>query len=255
MIPLRDTVPTRTTPFITYALLVANTLVFILQLVSPDGGEKLIFEYGVIPARTIGWIAGDPVSLKEAVFPLAASMFLHGDFLHIVFNSLYLWVFGDNIEDYLGHIGFLAFYLLSGIGAMLIHILFNWSSEMPCIGASGAIAGVLGAYLLLYPSARVVTLVPIIFILRIMEIPAIVFLGFWIIMQFVSLSGAQEGVAWWAHIGGFFIGIAMIIAYKTYFGGSGKRPPGRGGGGNGGAGRPSYLTAIDGGRRKSRYIN
>ena len=223
MIPLRDNIPTRTFPLVNYALIAANLLVFALQLLSVDGGEALIQEYGVVPARSLSWVTGHPAGPYAAFLPLFTYMFLHGGFLHILFNCLYLWIFGVGVEAHFGHIRYAAFYVLVGIGSAIVHLLLNWSSSVPTIGASGAIAGVMGAYFVTYPRARVVTLVPILFFVQIMEIPAVVFLGLWILLQFVSLGwGAESGVAWWAHIGGFFIGIALLKMWK---GSRGGRPP------------------------------
>jgi membrane associated rhomboid family serine protease len=155
--------------------------------------------------------------LLSGALPLLTSMFLHGGWLHFLGNMLYLWVFGDNIEDRIGHFGFLGFYLTCGLAAAFLHIFTNTASIVPTVGASGAIAGVLGAYLVLFPGARVLTLVPIFFFFQLIELPALVFLGFWFVMQFFSgamslAAGEQQmgGTAWWAHIGGFVTGIGLI---------------------------------------------
>lgn len=215
MIPLRDTIPSRRIPFVTYALLMVNIGVFVVQLLAPDGGAAMVNAYGLVPARLAGWLLGQGGSLAEALLPLLTYMFLHGGFMHIIGNSLFLWVFGDNVEDHFGHLAFLLFYLLAGVGAIIIQTvlaLVEGGGSVPTIGASGAIAGVMGAYLVLYPRARVLTIVPIFIFIRIMEVPAVLFLGLWIILQFLSAHGGAGGVAWWAHIGGFFVGIALLLA-------------------------------------------
>ncbi|RJO72435.1 MAG: rhomboid family intramembrane serine protease [Myxococcales bacterium] len=227
MIPLRDTIPSRHVPFVNYALIVLNLVAFAMQLLSPDGGEAIVNHYGMIPARSLAFFGGY-AGLEEAFLPFLTYNFLHGGFLHIGGNMLYLWIFGDNVEDYFGHTGYLLFYLLAGIGAGLAHAVLNLGSEMPLVGASGAIAGVMGAYFILYPRARILTLVPIFIFIQFMEIPAVLFLGFWILLQFLSGAGGGEsgGVAWWAHIGGFFIGIVLLIAFRKT-----RKGPGKGSGG------------------------
>jgi membrane associated rhomboid family serine protease len=175
-------------------------------------------EYGAIPLRFI--LAGQPegVSTVERFRPLFTSMFLHGGWLHLGGNMLYLWVFGDNIEDRLGHVLFLFFYLACGLGAALAQIYINPTSKIPMVGASGAVAGVLGAYLILFPHARVLALIPILFFFQIIELPALLFLLFWFLMQFLSGAIAitaapyeAGGVAWWAHIGGFVSGVVLAF--------------------------------------------
>jgi membrane associated rhomboid family serine protease len=212
MIPLRDDQPTRRFPAINWLLILANVLVFLFEfMLSPDGLENFIYSYGLIPSALVANTAANWVSIFT-------SMFLHGSWLHLIFNMLALYIFGDNIEDRLGHFRYLAFYLLGGVGASLIHVWAYPSSTLPTVGASGAIAAVLGAYMVLYPRARVVTLIPIFFFIRIVNIPAILYLGFWFVSQL--FNGASQiaagtfqggGVAWWAHIGGFVTGIILII--------------------------------------------
>ncbi len=155
------------------------------------------------------------------ILPFFTSMFLHGGWLHLIGNMWYLWIFGDNVEDTFGHFGFLIFYMVAGIGAGTLHTILNSFSAIPTVGASGAIAGVLGAYMLLYPFARVLTLIPILFFVQIIEIPALLVLGFWFLMQFLSGAGSLAvtdptggGVAWWAHIGGFVLGICLIPVFR-----------------------------------------
>jgi rhomboid family protein len=179
--------------------------------------EPFMYQFGVIPSLITHWPQSD-LSFVAIVIPFLTSMFLHGGWLHVIGNMWYLWIFGDNIEDRLGHFAFLAFYLLCGIGAGVVHTIFNANSRVPSVGASGAIAGVLGAYLVSYPFARVLTLVPIFVFIQVIEIPALIVLGFWFIMQFfygtasLAATSVNEtgGVAWWAHVGGFVIGILLI---------------------------------------------
>ena len=173
--------------------------------------------YGVVPALVFAWPQSD-LPFTAIVIPFITSMFLHGGWLHLFGNMLYLWIFGDNVEDRLGHFPFLIFYLLCGVGAGIVHTIFNASSFVPSIGASGAIAGVLGAYVVSYPFARVLTLVPIFVFFQVIEIPALIVLGFWFVMQLFSgtaalattTSASSGGVAWWAHVGGFVIGMVLV---------------------------------------------
>ncbi len=216
MIPLRDANPRSTRPMITVLLIVANVVVFLYQFSLGSGaGQQLIYTFGMIPARIPELFAGHDVTVRQAIWPLLTSIFLHGGWLHLIGNLWFLWVFGDNVEDYLGHFKYLLFYLLCGVGAGVVHALANLGSTVPAVGASGAISGVLGAYIVLYPRARVVTLVPLVFFFFTVQLPAVVVLGYWFLIQF--LSGLSEvgtrhlgGVAWWAHIGGFVLG-AMLV--------------------------------------------
>jgi membrane associated rhomboid family serine protease len=217
MIPLRDTIPSRSFPFINISLIIANLATFLYQLSLGNQVERFIFTYGLIPAHLF---SGD-YPLAAHFYPLFTAMFLHGSWFHILGNMLYLWIFGDNIEDRLGHLRYLLFYLLSGIGAALTQIIVHPNSSYPMVGASGAIAGVLGAYLILFFHSRIVTLIPIFFFLQVREIPAFVFLLFWILMQFLNGTATfshtnqiTDGVAWWAHIGGFFSGILLLPLLK-----------------------------------------
>ncbi len=224
-IPLRDENPTSRFPIVTVLFIALNVVVFFLQLVSPEGLQFYVYKMGAIPYEithftslplVVGHTAEQIPRLAPAL-TLIASMFLHGGFLHLLFNMLYLWIFGNNVEDFLGPFRFILFYLISGVGASLTHIIFNANSQVPMIGASGAVAGVLGAYLILYPKARVMTLIFFIFIIRIVPIPAAFVLGFWFLMQLLNVGGGG-GVAWFAHIGGFLIGIGLIKLFTK------KRP-------------------------------
>ncbi|HXE90567.1 MAG TPA: rhomboid family intramembrane serine protease [Terriglobales bacterium] len=227
MIPLRDDAPCFRTPFITYLLLALNVLVFLFEIsLEPGTRMNFLFQFGVVPAQVTAPLRGAlQASATTSLVPLATSMFLHASWLHLLSNMLALWIFGDNVEDYLGHFSFLLFYLASGVAASLIHVFFNLSSDVPSVGASGAIAGVMGAYFLLFPSSRVLTLVPFFFVFF-TWLPAWLVLGYWFVVQF--LSGAATsiayshqtagGIAFWAHVGGFLAGVTLIKLF-------GRRPP------------------------------
>ena len=221
MIPIRDDTPRYSTPFVNYFLVGLNVLIFLYEVFALDMRTRAAFlaQFGVVPA----WITGAvPYYLHAqqglSLLPIATSMFLHASWLHLIANMWVLWIFGDNIEDHLGHFLYLMFYLVSGIAASLLHIFFNTGATVPSVGASGAIAGVMGAYFMLFPSARVLTLVPIIFFFSFIWLPAWIVLGYWFVVQF--LSGAATsiayshqtggGIAFWAHVGGFVAGILMI---------------------------------------------
>jgi membrane associated rhomboid family serine protease len=214
MLPLSDHLPTRRTPVVNYLIIAANVLVFLWELSLGQDIQPALFAVAFVPRYF--WVPGYLVPNLIRIF---ISMFLHGGFLHIAGNMLYLWIFGDNIEDRLGHARYLIFYLVCGFGAMLTHAFFNPGSNVPAIGASGAIAGVLGAYLVLYPKQRVTTLIPIFIFFLIREIPAIFLLGFWFVLQLfagVGSLGAASGdvtggVAYFAHIGGFILGMVLIV--------------------------------------------
>lgn len=223
MIPLRDNVPNETTPFVNYALIGINALAFLYQLTLGDAElARFLHDYGVVPADYLHLGRfGDPI-LTGAVSPLLTSMFLHGGWMHILGNMLFLWVFGDNVEDRFGHVRYLGLYLLFGLTASVAHIAFSMGSEIPTIGASGAVSGVLGAYLVFYPAARVKALLPLGFIMFYRELPAMLFLGLWFGLQLFSGvmslgAGAAGGVAWWAHIGGFVIGATTAFGWRMLF--------------------------------------
>ena len=214
MIPLRDDNPARTTPYITYAIVAANIIVFLYNGALSSGAHNPLAGYELVPAqlftgRDIG--APTPITPWLTIF---TSMFMHANLLHIGGNMLYLWIFGNNIEDTLGHFKFLVFYLLAGLGAAMAQVLLSPMSHVPMVGASGAIAGVLGAYLILFPRARVATVLFYIFI-QVVELPASVLIGWWILIQVVStaLSGSHAGggVAYAAHVGGFATGCLLIL--------------------------------------------
>ncbi len=216
MIPLRDINPTERFSVVTVIFLTVNIAVFIYELLLGAGErEAFVSSFALIPQRLFSQAAA------QGAVPVAAtmftSMFMHGGFLHIAGNMLYLWIFGNNVEDSMGRMRFVLFYFLCGITAAYSHALANASSAVPMIGASGAISGVLGAYLMLYPRARVLTLVVFGLYVRTVELPAMFVLGFWFVLQFLSAlvsAGTGEGVAWYAHVGGFVAGMALIGLFK-----------------------------------------
>ena len=219
MFPLRDGIPSRRFPVVTVGLIAVNVLVFLYQLtLSEDGLVKLFYLFGIVPARL-----SDPAWAVSVGYPgggwsaFVTSIFLHGGFLHLAFNMWTLWIFGDNVEDRLGRIRFAIFYLACGFAAGGVQWWTNPASTVPTIGASGAIAGVLGAYLLLYPHSRILTLIPIFFYPLFVHIPALVYLAIWFLLQlssgiqaFGQDAGAAGGVAWWAHVGGFVAGMVLL---------------------------------------------
>lgn len=231
MIPLRDTVASSRFPAVTVALIGVNVLVFLAEInMGPRALEEFFRFWGVVPAcYTQSSLPNWRVArVCDAYFPaplayvtLFSSMFLHGGWMHIIGNMWSLWIFGDNVEDRMGRGGFLLFYVLSGLAAGAVHVVTNPASLIPTVGASGAIAGVMGAYLLLFPHATVITLVPIFFFIQMIEVPAVLFLGFWFLTQLfsgtLSLAAAGTpagGVAWWAHIGGFVVGFLWAVPLR-----------------------------------------
>ncbi len=244
MIPLRDNIPSRTAPFVNHALVGVCSVVFLLQVFEPSDQPSLVERFAMVPARVVDPDA--PVttrSIREVQTPLGRQRFLeerpmapaavppwltlltctflHGGWMHFLGNMWVLWIFGDNVEDRYGHVGYLIFYLACGVAASAAHFLVDRSSTMPTVGASGAIAGVMGAYFLLYPRARVLCLVPIFFFLQIMWLPAPIFLGIWFLIQFfqgtASITSMHSGgVAWWAHIGGFVAGLGVTVWLRNH---------------------------------------
>ncbi len=215
-LPLKDDNPTNTFPFVTVGLIVANCFVFYHQLtLNLPASQRFIFQWGAIPYQIVhGEVLYGP-GLFPPVLTLFSSMFLHGGFLHLIGNMLYLWIFGNNIEDTLGHFRFMIFYLLAGLGAALTQVFSDPQSTAPMIGASGAVAGVLGAYLLLFPHARILTLMFIFIFIRMIRIPALIVLGFWFLVQLLSVtSGFETGVAFFAHIGGFVAGLILVKVFQ-----------------------------------------
>lgn len=208
MFPIRDHNPSGRTPYVTYALIALNVVVFLAYVglfSDPRALSIFFFDWGIVPAR---------IEQGAGYFGFLTSMFLHAGFMHIAGNMLFLWIFGDNLEDEMGHLGFLAFYLAAGIGAGLVHVMMSPGSLVPTVGASGAIAGVMGGYLLLFPKAKVDILLIIIIFFRIFTVPAWVMLIIWFGLQFfggISASAHTGGVAYWAHAGGFVIGMALSL--------------------------------------------
>lgn len=219
MIPLRDTLTLRRTPWVNRTLLGLNVAVFLVQMLVGRWGEILIQIFGFIPARLF-----DPAKfgyiLPEALLTLVTSLFLHGGYVHLVGNLLYLWIFGDDVEDHIGHVPYFFFFITCGAAGSMTHAYLFPASTIPSIGASGSIAGVLGAFLFIHPKARIVTLIPLVVSWLMAEIPAIVFLPIWFALQFLngflSLASAENvqevaGVAWWAHVGGFSCGVLIAL--------------------------------------------
>ncbi len=221
MIPLKDDTPRLTTPYVTYFLIGLNTAVFLFQqFLDRPAQIAFLTQFGLVPARLLGAFHGATAAgIGLGVLTIFTSMFLHAGWLHIISNMWALWIFGDNIEDHLGHFRYLLFYFGTGTAASLLHVAFNPGSQGPTIGASGAIAGVMGAYFLLYPSARVLTLIPF-FIISFTWLPAWLVLGYWFVAQFLagaasSLASQKGQIAVWAHVGGFLAGLALIKLFPA----------------------------------------
>ncbi|MCP5053816.1 MAG: rhomboid family intramembrane serine protease, partial [bacterium] len=213
MIPIRDTIPSLNYPVVNTSIIGINVVIFLLQLMQGGDMDRFIFLYGLVPARYSIPHVSSYFNTGQQLLSLVSFMFLHGGFIHLLGNMWSLYIFGDNVEDRLGHLRYLLFYLLCGFASGLSHLVLNLQSNVPTIGASGAIAGVMGAYFILHPNAKILTLIPIIFIPWFIEIPAYFFLGFWFILQFINAAGSQGatgGIAWWAHIGGFIFGILFL---------------------------------------------
>jgi membrane associated rhomboid family serine protease len=212
LIPYKDDNPTHRFPHVTIGIIAANILIFLWQIFSKGGLRESVFAYGAIPYNMISFETSQPINPLLTVF---SSMFMHAGFLHLAFNMLYLWIFGNNIEDKLGHVRFIVFYLFCGIIAAYAHAITAPHSHIPMVGASGAVSGILGAYILLFPRATVHTIVILGFFFTIIKIPALIVIGFWAIIQFASgllSTGVNDkgGIAWFAHIGGFLIGLLTI---------------------------------------------
>lgn len=213
MIPLRDTTRSAGFPFINITLIIISVLVFLYQVSLGQNMIIFIYEYGLVPGRVIS-SASNP-GISERLFPFVSSMFLHGGWLHLIGNMLFLYIFGDNVEGKMGHFKYLLFYIICGLAAAVFQFITNIHSEIPMVGASGAISGVLGAYIIFFPRSRILTLVPIFFFIQLIHVPAAVFIFIWFILQFlsgVSTLGAPVetgGVAFWAHIGGFVSGLLL----------------------------------------------
>jgi rhomboid family protein len=213
MIPIRDTIPSKNYPIVNNTIIGINVVVYLVQISLVPNLNRFVYIYGLVPARYSIPQITSYFSTSQQIFSLISFMFLHGGFWHLLGNMWSLYIFGDNIEDRLGPFRYLVFYLLCGITSGLSHLIINLHSNIPTIGASGAIAGVMGAYLILHPNAKILTLIPIIFIPWFIEIPAFFFLGLWFFIQFISAAGSHGaigGIAWWAHIGGFIFGIIFL---------------------------------------------
>lgn len=222
MIPLRVDILRTRVAICNGFLIVVNILVFLYELsLSPKSGKALVYTFGLIPAHTELLFSHNGISLSHALLPMVTSMFLHGGWMHLLGNMLFLWVFGDSVEESLGHLQYLLFYFITGIGAAVVHTVFNWGSKIPTVGASGAISGVMGAFIVLYPRARVTTLIPALLLFFTIRIPAYLMLGYWFALQFfsgvASLGGVGNagGVAWWAHVGGFVLGALLVVGRRN----------------------------------------
>ncbi len=225
MFPIRDLIPHRTVPVVTVGLIILNTIVLFCEVALSDPElERLIYLFGLVPHRFTHPIGVPWHGFPEDYWPFLTSMFLHGGWIHLISNMWTLWIFGDNVEDCMGHLRFLLYYLLCAIAAGLAHTIVNFSSVMCTIGASGAVAGVIAAYLVLFPYSRIVTLVPILFYPFFVQLPAIIFILIWFSTQFysgtLSLVAPELAtpIAWWAHIGGFAVG---LLLYRFFV----VRPP------------------------------
>ena len=219
MIPLRDENPAERPAFVTWGLIAINVAVFLYEFILGEDLTRFIMQWGLVPARVI--TVATSGSLFQAGVPFVTSMFLHGGWMHLIGNMWYLAIFGDNVEDRLGHVGYLIFYLLAGLAGGALHFYFNADSSVPTVGASAAIAGVLGAYIVAFPRARVMTLVPLFPFLQLMALPAVVVLGLWFVIQFFSgalslawaAGSSHGGTAWWGHIGGFAFGALVMLVF------------------------------------------
>jgi len=219
MIPLRDRNPSGIFPIVTITLILANTIVFLYEVRLGPAVSVFLKHYALIPAMVTGHVRYGAVNFSDTAVPFFTSMFLHGGWLHLISNMWFLWIFGDNVEDTLGPVRYLLFYFLCGLAAAVTHFAVQPESTLPVLGASGAIAGVLGAYAVLYPGARVVTLVPIFFFLQIIELPAWIMIGYWFVLQILSgsleaVSPMRGGTAWWAHVGGFLAGMVLVLLMR-----------------------------------------
>lgn len=221
MIPVGDEPRSRAFPWVNLGLIAINVLVFFYELsLDQRGLQQLFFDWGVISQRLVDWLKA-PSGWEEPA-TVFTSMFLHGGWLHLIGNMLYLWVFGDNVEDALGHVKYLLFYLLSGIGAVAMQVAVDMDARIPMVGASGAISGVLGAYMFLYPTATVSVLVPFFWFFGFVPMPAVVLIGFWFLLQLFSgvaslgapAVGVEQGIAFWAHIGGFVTGFLIVLVFR-----------------------------------------
>jgi membrane associated rhomboid family serine protease len=215
MIPLKDMTPRRSFPIMTLLLILANVVVFLHEItLQGHAADAFIMTYALVPSKISMALAGRHYTLAQALLPLFTCMFLHGGWLHIIGNMWFLWIFGGNVEDRLGSVPYLFFYLICGVGSSISQLAFSWGSRIPSLGASGAISGVLGAYILFFPGSRILTLIPLFIIWFTARIPAVIFIGLWFLLNFLSGIGSlgatnSGGVAWWAHVGGFLLGMLL----------------------------------------------
>jgi rhomboid family protein len=219
MLPIRDTTPSRNYPVVNNSIIGINVVFFLVQLSQGSHFDNFIYVYGLVPARYSIPHISSYFSAIQQLASFVTFMFLHGGFWHLIGNMWSLYIFGDNVEDSLGHLRYLIFYLLCGVTSGFAHLLLNINSNVPTIGASGAIAGIMGAYFILHPRSKILTLIPIIFIPWFIEVPAFLFIGIWFAMQMINAAGshaASSGIAWWAHIGGFLFGILILKVFRTY---------------------------------------
>jgi len=218
MIPLRDRNPSGSFPLVTLLIIVTCTVAFLYELAAGPDLKRVLYEYALIPGHVTEGLQNGRLGLAGAAAPFFTMMFLHGGWLHLIGNMWFLWIFGDNVEDTLGPVRYLFFYLTCGLVAGLTQYFADPTSMLPALGASGAIAGVLAGYVVLFPGARVLTLVPLGFFLQVMELPAVLVLGIWFLLQalsgFLSIGGTGGGVAWWAHVGGFVAGLILVKPLK-----------------------------------------
>jgi membrane associated rhomboid family serine protease len=224
MIPLKDLQPRRSTPVVTLFLIAINTSVFLYQIaLPPRASAAFVNHYAVVPYNISLALSGHHYTLAQALLPLFTCMFLHGGWLHILGNMWFLWIFGANVEGRMGSFPFLIFYVICGLGSSIAQTAFSWGSHVPALGASGAISGVLGAYILFFPASRILSLVPLFIIWFMARVPAWVFITLWFLVQFLSgvsalgssSSANSGGVAWWAHVGGFLLGLALARSFES----------------------------------------
>lgn len=220
MIPLRVDIFRSRAAISNGLLIILNVLAFIYELsMSPRAGRAFVYTFGLVPAHEKLLLTTHGLNFGQAILPMFTSMFLHGGWLHLLGNMLFLWVFGGSVEETLGHFQYLIFYLICGVGSATVHTIFNWGSKVPTVGASGAISGIMGAFIVLYPRARVTTLIPALLLFFTIKIPAYLMLGYWFFLQFFSGVASlgmsdQGGVAWWAHVGGFILGALLVIGER-----------------------------------------
>lgn len=221
MIPLRVAIFRSRAAIVNGLLIVVNCVAFLHELtLSPRLGRVLVYKFGLTPAHEQLLFARHGITLPQAIVPMFTSMFLHGGWMHLLGNMLFLWVFGGAVEEALGHLQYLGFYLVCGVGSAMVHTVFNLGSKVPTIGASGAISGIMGAFIVLFPRARVTTLIPALLLFFTVKIPAYLMLGYWFFLQVFSGVASlgmtdRGGVAWWAHVGGFVLGAALVVGERS----------------------------------------